>query len=174
MKTHQKMCWNCDGHVHVYELQCPYCGADLSEEEQSEEDLFEEVFEEEQDEQAHLNQEDLEEDLSRPPFHSLVQDEEEELLEEEEEVVKKEAKGDLENPLASLLLLLPGTLFFLFGLALILFAQDGFLVFRFSAKYWFLYLVGSWPLLYFGWRSLFPAKPIVREKAEESEEIEEA
>ncbi len=188
MKTHQKMCWSCDGHVHVYELQCPYCGADLTEHEKPEEKLEEEnSFLEEPDHEEEPEQEEvisyeeheetIEEEFEKPPFHDLIE-EAEPIMQENWEEAKVEAPDpDLENPLASLLLLLPGTLFFLFGLALFLFSHEGTLTFRFTSKYWFVYLLGSWPLLYFGWRSLFPAqsmpKRAVEDEFSESELAEE-
>lgn len=164
MKSHQKMCWNCDGHVHVYEMQCPYCGADLTKHEETEKEYIEEEFSEptteEFEERKTLVEEPEEED---PPFQSLIEDEERLDLQEEEEAWEKSPKSkeepDLDNPLASLILLLPGSLFFIFGLSLFLFSKEGFLTFHFRAKYWFVYLLGSWPLLYLGWRSLFPKEP---------------
>jgi len=123
MKTHQKMCWNCDGHVHVYELQCPYCGADLTEHEKPEEKLEEEnVYVEEplQEEEAvscEEHEESLEDEFEKPPFHNLIEEAEQipEAHETWEEAKVEEPDPDLENPLASLLLLLPGTLFFCLG-----------------------------------------------------------
>lgn len=160
MKTNQKMCWNCDGHVHVYELQCPYCGADLTEHEKKNEEWEEEELVE--------SKEEDQEDLGPAPFQDLLEEEERlDLVEEEEAWEKPEKKSDpdLENPLASLLLLLPGTLFFLFGLALFLFSKEGVLTFQFKSKYWFVYLLGSWPLLYLGWRSLFSLERKVMKKS---------
>lgn len=180
MKTHQKMCWSCDGHVHVYELQCPYCGADLSEEEkqelkraiewaQEETSFQDSSFEEEiSQEKIVQEKEEMQKELEHPPFASLIEEIEEATV---DGASRWEERGppenrDLENPLASLLLLLPGSLFFLFGLALFLFSQNGILTFKFSGKYWFVYLLGSWPLLYFGWRSLFPREPKDQEESE--------
>jgi hypothetical protein len=175
MKTHQKMCWSCDGHVHVYELQCPFCGAELAEEEKQElkraiewaqeETSFQEPFFEKNSSEE---REEMQKELEHPPFENLIQEIEEAAVDaplrwEERETPENR---DLENPLASLLLLLPGSLFFLFGLALFLFSHDGILTFKFSSKYWFIYLLGSWPVLYFGWRSLFPAEPKYQEESE--------
>lgn len=175
MKTHQKMCWSCDGHVHVYELLCPYCGADLSEDEKEEEKLeLEELQEESQekfsfDEVSYHESEGMQEELEHPPFEALIKDVEEAAVENSKwSEPEAQENPDLDNPLASLLLLLPGSLFFLFGLALFLFSHEGVLTFKFSSKYWFVYLLGSWPLLYFGWRSLFPSEP-----AQEPQEPEE-
>lgn len=53
-----------------------------------------------------------------------------------------------------LLCLLPGAVFFLFSLVLLLFSQQGVLTLRWSAAYWYVYLGASLPLLYLGWRLL--------------------
>ncbi|MCH9633936.1 MAG: hypothetical protein S4CHLAM7_06700 [Chlamydiae bacterium] len=176
MKTHQKMCWNCDGHVHVYELQCPYCGVDLTEKEK-EEASFEEInvseaLEAESPQDMVVEEHpkvEIEDDYANPPFQDLIEDVEQEVIQETnwEAIAAEEKEPDLDNPLASLLLLLPGSLFFLFGLALFLFSEDGFLTFRFNAKYWFCYLMGSCFVLYLGWRSLFPARGVSRELSDE-------
>ncbi len=164
MKSHQKMCWNCDGHVHVYELQCPYCGADLTEHQEVDEEWEEETEEKEDESTALVTQE---EEVDPPPFQEFLEEERLDLTEEEEswEKTEKKADPDLDNPLASLLLLLPGSLFFLFGLALFLFSKDGVLVFQFKAKYWFVYLLGSWPLLYLGYRSLFTTEKTMKKNS---------
>ncbi len=146
MQEHKKLCWNCDGYVHVYELQCPYCGVDVRVKEEAAKAAPEESTENNFGE------------MPEPPFGELLKDEEFVPTVEEWDAptLSNAEEGDSENPLASLLLLLPGSLFFLFGLSLFLFSSDGYLVFRFKTKYWFLYLLSSWPLLYLGWRSLFP------------------
>lgn len=56
--------------------------------------------------------------------------------------------------LRALLLLLPGAIFLLFAMILILFSQDGHLSLQWNAKYWFVYLVVSAPMLYIGFKTL--------------------
>lgn len=60
----------------------------------------------------------------------------------------------IDPTLMSLLMLLPGSIFLLFGLVLYLFAVDGKLHLEWNANYWFVYLVLGSPLLYFGWREV--------------------
>ncbi len=64
------------------------------------------------------------------------------------------SKQELIKPDIAPWLLLPGAVFFLFGLALYLFSQEGILTLRWNASYWSYYLVLSLPLLYFGWRQV--------------------
>lgn len=160
--THKKLCWNCDGYVHIYEMQCPYCGVDLTDyacdeakgEEKSLSGAIENV--------SH----NLQNEIIKPPYQNYGHFEEPikqvEDLSKEYEI--KEEK-DLENPMATLLLLLPGSVLFLLGLTMVLFSADGYLTFKFKSKLWFVYLLGSLPLLFFGYRSLFSRKS----KKEENE-----
>lgn len=131
MKTLTKCCAQCEKEVHAYELQCPYCGCEMHEEAPPPP-----LYPQEEE----LIQEELD-----PSFEEAQEEEWQEELPEEEA---------LSNPLLTLLLLIPGSVFFLLGLSLFLFSKEGKLVFEFSAKYWFLYLLFSWPLLFWGIRSL--------------------
>lgn len=148
-KTHKKLCWNCDGYVHIYEMQCPYCGANLTEypsDKKEQETSLSEAIEQ----SAHH----VQSNYSEPPYgHFEELAEQKKALPQEYEI--KEEK-DLDNPLATLLLLLPGSVLLLLGLAMLLFSAEGYLTFRFKAKFWFVYLIGSLPLLYFGYKTLFP------------------
>lgn len=147
-KTHKKLCWNCDGYVHIYEMQCPYCGANLTE-----------YSSDQKDEESPLTSaieqttNKVQSDYSEPPYGHFEEPSEPKSSPSNEYELKEEK--DLDNPLATLLLLLPGSVLFLLGLTIILFSADGYLTFRFKAKFWFVYLIGSLPLLYFGYKTLF-------------------
>lgn len=157
-KTHKKLCWNCDGYVHIYEIQCPYCAADLSdyacdkakERNAPLSDSIEEV------------KEKIQEEVPKPAYQSSYGHFEE--LPKHIESAPKEfeikEEKDVENPLAALLLLLPGSVLFLLGLSMILFSGDGYLTFKFKSKFWYFYLVGSLPLLLLGYRALFSNKQV--------------
>lgn len=153
--THKKLCWNCDGYVHIYEMQCPYCGVDLTDyacdrakdEEKSLSEAIENVS-------SHVQNE-----ISEPPYQNYGHfDEPIQISEETPKEYEIKEEKDLENPMATLLLLLPGSVLFLLGLTMVLFSSNGFLTFEFKSKLWFVYLLGSLPLLYFGYRSLFAKK----------------
>lgn len=160
--THKKLCRNCDGYVHVYEVKCPYCGAAISDfpEEKAEQDVAQNTL----SEAIHKQNEDLVSDNSfQPPYQNYAQSYG---LEQNEIPPKQGVKldpmqkdiSDVENPLASLLLLIPGSVLFLLGLTVALFSTDGILTFQFRSKFWFVYLIGSLPLLYLGYKSLFSKK----------------
>ncbi len=146
-KTHKKLCWSCDGYVHVYEIQCPYCGVNLSQQPaelpaaRETESLKEPAF-------APKNIENS----FQPPYQSYFH-KEEKLAESKVESTLKDQE-DVENPLASLLMLLPGSIFLLIGLTLLLFSSNGCVTFTFKSKHWYLYMLGAAPLLLFGWKSL--------------------
>ncbi len=161
-KTHKKLCWSCDGYVHVYEMQCPYCGANLVEREKAEAEESAPLASSQS-----LAQEPKE--ALAPPYqgynYGYTEPSPNESREESQEESQPEpVREDLESPLATLLLLIPGSVFFILGCALWWFSSDGVLTFTFKAKYWPLFLVGALPLLYFGYRSLFStAKPAQHE-----------
>lgn len=151
MKAVKRLCWNCDGNVHLYEMNCPYCGAELASSEAStnpNEPLANAV---------------AADAIPQPAFSSY---EEESFIPSDEEWNSEEKDIDNSmqaNEIASLmplLLLLPGSLFLIFGLALFLFSDNGFLVFQFNGRYWFVYLGLSFPLMYFGLKQLFPLSKV--------------
>ena len=154
-KTHKKLCWNCDGYVHIYEMQCPYCAADLSDYACDKAKEKKNLSESMDNVRGYVQSE-----IEHPPYQSSYGHFEEipktkELSSKEYEI--KEEK-DLENPLATLLLLLPGSVLFILGLSMVLFSADGYLTFKFKSKFWVAYLVGSLPLLFLGYRTLFSSK----------------
>ena len=162
--THKKLCRNCDGYVHVYEMKCPYCGAAISD--FPEENVEPEVTQNSLSEAIYNQSENLASDNSfQPPYQSYTQSyglEQDEVAPQpglQPSPVQKDSP-DVENPLASLLLLIPGSVLFLLGLSVALFSTDGVLTFQFRSKFWFVYLVGSLPLLYLGYKSLFAKKVV--------------
>lgn len=50
--------------------------------------------------------------------------------------------------------LLAGSVFFLFGLALVLFSTEGTFSLKWDGSFWYVYMLLATPLLYFGWKSL--------------------
>lgn len=58
------------------------------------------------------------------------------------------------SPLLPMFLLIPGVFFLLFGMIMFLFSREGVLSLSWDAHYWFIYLGGALPLLYYGWRLL--------------------
>lgn len=154
-KAHKKLCWNCDGYVHVYEIKCPYCGVSLADQLKEARGI---------EEKPSLSQ-SLEEKAAyaslnefQPPYQGYGANFSEPEIKKVEPQKKEPVKEveDVENPFGALLLVIPGTVLFLLGLTMLLFSSDGKITFQFRSKFWFVYLFGSLPLLYAGYRLLFP------------------
>lgn len=146
-KTHKKLCWSCDGYVHVYEIQCPYCGVNLSQQPAE----LQAAREIEPPKESTFAQKNTENSF-QPPYQSYFHKEEKQTEGKIDNASKDQE--DVENPLASLLMLLPGSIFFLIGLTLLLFSNNGCVTFTFKSKHWYLYMLSAAPLLLFGWKSL--------------------
>jgi len=135
--TNKKLCWNCDGYVHVYEIQCPYCGVNLA-------DYACETVEEEVTkpltEAIENVAKNLQKEMAPPPYQNYGHFEEsEQVVDEAPKEYEIQEEKDLENPLGTLLLLLPGSVLFLLALTMLLFSADGYLTFKFKSKFWFVY-----------------------------------
>lgn len=85
-----------------------------------------------------------------------------ESLSEEKRSVLSLAKDDEEEPqsdefksiMMAVALLLSGSVFFLFSLALALFSQNGILTLQWDGSVWYIYLTAAIPLILLGWKSL--------------------
>lgn len=153
MKEVKKLCWNCDGNVHMYELRCPYCGVELTSSEQNHSETP--ITPDTHEPHSASSEADF-----VPPYQSFEEEELTPTDEEWEEAIHEvplTENTDCET-LKPLILLLPGSIFFILGLALFLFSDEGVLTFHFNGKYWFVYLFASLPLLYLGLKLLFPVK----------------
>ena len=137
----KKLCWNCEGRVSLAEENCPYCAVYLG---------------------PAPDENGESKDILAPPYR-LVESEDEtvpaspyasEKEEEEEEVDLSVAKADIKEVVLPLSLLSAGTLFFLFGLVLLVFSNQGVLTLTWNGDYWYFYLIFALPMLFFGWRSL--------------------
>ena len=154
--THTKLCRNCDGYVHIYEMQCPYCGASISDlpEEKKQEASFDNSLSGSMQEKA---VDPMGSENFQPPYQYGYTQEQAKVPHESPKNSVKETQ-DVESPVVSLLLLIPGSVLFLLGLSVALFSTDGVLTFQFRSKFWFVYLIGALPLLYLGYKSLFAKK----------------
>ncbi len=126
----KKLCWNCEGDINLQASRCPYCGVQVD------------SYAEEEVEPLAAPE------PRREPFAQSLQERHEPLSLEPEEPREKS------DSLSPLLLILPGVVFLVFGLALLLFSKDGYFTLRWNASYCWLFLCASAPLLYYGWRSV--------------------
>lgn len=159
-KNDKRLCWNCDGDVSLHISRCPYCGVDLSQVPAGENASFNNLANPFQSAPQNHS-------LHKPPYSSIFsqdfsvsEDEWKKALEEEKEIPQENKE---ENParagkreMIALLLLLPGLVFSLFGIALILFSHEGLLSLQWNQNLAYFYFVGAAPLLYLGWRAFIP------------------
>ncbi|MBA3815778.1 MAG: hypothetical protein H0X29_04515 [Parachlamydiaceae bacterium] len=143
----KKLCWNCEGNVSLADETCPYCGVS--------------VIPASLDGPSHSHSppyqmgEVQESAIPLPPYNSGQKNElASEGIEEEVKGEQDLSVNEFKNILLSLLLLLAGSMFFLFGLTLVLFSHNGVFTLQWDGSFWFIYSLLSIPLLFFGWRAL--------------------
>lgn len=74
-----------------------------------------------------------------------------------QEKAAKELRGSqerMQQVLLPLLCLSFGSVFFIFGLVLLIFGHDGILTLQWNAERWYVFLLPATALLYFGWHGL--------------------
>jgi len=151
----KKLCWNCEASVALQEENCPYCAVYLGPASVSGDDLSNDPLAPPYKIQVMEEEETVPEAPYVPeePEESVVFDQEHE-HEQEEYEDEIESRGDIKEIALPMGLLLAGTVFFLFGLILFLFSQDGVFTLHWNGEYWYFYQLLAVPMLYFGWRAL--------------------
>lgn len=143
-KTKSKLCWNCEGSAPYEAENCPYCGVYLSPlalgDDQDTQNLFSPPYRVEDAARSV-------EETNETPYTSFQESNDVSSNPIDETVAIQSSS----HPALSLVAVLAGFVFFLFGLALGLFAEDGTLTLRWSSAYWYLYLIVAIPLLVWGW-----------------------
>lgn len=142
-----RLCWNCEGSVSIAEETCPFCGVSVV--------------------PASL---DGTINTFVPPYASHASDgnipvspyggtdthhshEHHKHTPHAAEEVEP-AIDEFKKIVQAVTMLLSGSVFFLFGLALVLFSTNGVFTLQWDGTLWFLYTLISLPLLIFGWRAL--------------------
>lgn len=142
----KKLCWNCEGDIPLNEESCPYCGV-------SARSISLEQFQENLSPPYRLGPVQKDTTIPLSPYASAevenVQEQEDTLTEEE-----KSSLNDFKSVTYPLLMLIAGSVFFLFGCMLLLFSENGLFTLSWNASIWYIYLGLSVPLLFFGWRTL--------------------
>lgn len=143
----KKLCWNCEGRVALAEENCPYCGVYLS---------SSTLINQQDESSTHIAPYHSSSDKSIPVSpYSQGNREEEAITEETTDPTQEEALNpNQKSNLLSLVLLLAGSIFLVFGLILLIFSREGTLTLQWNASYWFVYLGAAVLLLFSGWRSL--------------------
>ena len=134
-KKRQKLCPNCDGEADLDVIVCPFCAADLTGQE------------------GVGGVPDASSCRLAASLYPSPSDGQEisEAIDQQETPIERVS---IYRTIGSIALFSVGVYCFLLGLVLILFSREGILVFKWSARFWFLYLLASVPLLLFGYRSI--------------------
>jgi hypothetical protein len=156
-KNDKRLCWNCNGNVGLYLDKCPYCAVDLNTTTHlQDQSAFNPPF-------APLVVPNVETPPPSPYAHldpyNASNKEWEEALEgkqkKEPQVKEKQKTEEKEkNEIFALFLLLPGIVFFLFGIALLLFSKGGVFTLQWNQNFAYFYFIGSIPLIFLGYKAL--------------------
>ncbi len=150
----KRLCWNCEGAVATNAETCPYCGVTVVP--ASLENVstgFAPSY------RVGTADDDL--TIFRSPYATQkINEENEPITTQSDQVAVKEldeqqpAYDEFQRALWATMLLLTGSVFFLFSLALMLFSHNGVFTLKWDGSIWFIYMGVSLPLLIFGWRYL--------------------
>ena len=174
-----KACWNCEADVSYEATYCPFCGTDLltsSIESSKQVPKRDEKFAEQSlqeslaslykppysvrnrqglgvpDERENAPFKEAEPQKENPLFQSFEKVEPEQILGQNEEM--QEEEGTRRGTILPLLFLMIGAHLFALGALLLFCSKDGFVTLEWSSRFWFLYCLISFPLLYFGGKLL--------------------
>lgn len=150
----KKLCWNCEGSAPHEVEHCPYCGVYLNpplSESESKGSLFSPPYT--------FTVPETHREVPEAPYkanrdNAVVGAAKTPLSDSEIEEEAKNETGQFKQVITTLLCLLSGSVFFLFGIALLFFSQHGVFTLHWNGNYWFLYLLSGSPLLFFGWIAL--------------------
>ena len=158
-KPKKKLCWNCEGSVSLQAENCPYCAVYLSPgNETKEDDLYSPPY---------SSQNESNQGIPVAPYaiNDKASNDKEfldaEVQETEENTLDEGLYVDqIKHVIQPLTLLLAGSVFFIFGITLLLFSHQGVFSLKWNGAYWYLYLLVSLPMLIFGWVTLQRLKDI--------------
>lgn len=156
-----RICINCEGSMGMEDPFCPYCGQN-QEAPPANRDKFTPPYKLVQPAKAEIPQ-----PLYKPQGTKPTIKPEEQLKSQVESIHKKmeeskpveEASAPLTQNakmrsfLIALILTMCGSTFLLFGLSLFLFGQGGVLTVHWKSTHWYLYMLSSLPLIFFGWKN---------------------
>jgi hypothetical protein len=151
-KPKKKLCWNCEGSSSLEEENCSFCGVYLNPlsptDQQEKEALFAPPY-------RIPTHNSLEKKAPAAPYaeESPSPQESEEAIDDIPTLTAPYRVQD-KATLYALLLILPGSVLFLFGLTLLLFADAGRFTLYWNSDYWYCYLFSALLMLGFGWRFL--------------------
>jgi len=145
----KKLCWNCEGNVAKNIDNCPYCGVYLHAEEIQDSTTWNPTY-----------RSDTEEEETPSPLYPIdsklkqdlnQQDESGADSDSDEPTAWSQVLSQLKRDVFPTLFLMMGSIFFLFGVVLLLFSQNGTFTLQWQEKDGLYFFLSSAPLLIFGW-----------------------
>lgn len=138
----KKLCWNCEGSVSKEISNCSYCGVYLHSSELETDEKWAPFY----------SPDSHEEEIPAPLYQTQTEeaDDDTSQIERKSSPLFKEAKKEL----LSLSLLMMGSIFFLFGLILFLFSENGEFLLKWNGKNWIYFIFIGISSLLIGWRFL--------------------
>jgi hypothetical protein len=146
----KKLCWHCEGNVARDSDNCPFCGVYLHASEMQEDPAWNPTY----------SPSSATEEIPTPLYR----------IEPDGEEVEEQEKGALHNPskvfawrslfrqfkqdIFPILFLMMGSVFFLFGIVLVLFSQNGTFTLQWQERDGLYLLLFAMPLIGFGWMFL--------------------
>lgn len=146
--TKKRLCWNCEGSVGIDAESCPYCGVSVVPASLDSGGTGTSFM------PSYTMGSAPDNTIPRSPYSAKETNEE---AEEAPKITSQEDEStapldEFQNTLMATILLLTGSVFLLFSLALVLFAHDGVLTLQWDGSLWYLYALLALPLLFLGWR----------------------
>ena len=141
----RKLCWNCEGNISREIDNCPYCGVYVHSSDPEGSSYWN---------PSYTSQESLQ--SVPPPLYSVQEtpSEEPSPVSHTVPLFWSDLFLTLKQEVFPVLFLMSGSIFFLFGLILFLFAREGTLTLRWDGSLWSLFALLSVPSLWMGWRLL--------------------
>ncbi|MDR3624150.1 MAG: zinc ribbon domain-containing protein [Chlamydiales bacterium] len=130
-KRNKKLCWNCEGEIDKDAIHCLFCGTELMDQEKI-----------------------ASKEPPEPPYRQKRPPKSKEEVKEKVQVLQEPIQEVQNESTFSFILLLMGAVFFAFSFFLLFFENKGILTLSWNASYWFVYLIISAPLFFFGWKIL--------------------
>ena len=143
----KKLCWNCEGNIAKEIDNCPYCGVYVHSPDLDENSGWNIPY---------VNNSKREEIPS--PLYQIHGENDLESEDSSDKVGETSQAPSMalqfKEDILPVLLLMSGSIFFLFGIVLFLFSDNGTLTLQWNGNQWPYFLLLSLPCVYFGWKYL--------------------
>jgi hypothetical protein len=146
-KKRQKLCQNCEGEIDLDVIVCPFCAADLREEKPERQQYSAPSS------VRNLNDGPSFESLYPSP-HAPKAPPSMQPAEAQPQAAALESEEESKHSLTAIFVFSLGVQLCLLGLLTLIFSHHGVVVLKWSARFWFVYLFASLPLLVFGYKML--------------------